>query len=79
LEKEMAITKESERVFLRYAKDAGNWGGLPLVDGNPKERGNLTQLKKEGLITTFRDEGNTWLDFTAKGREFAATLGVIIY
>ena len=77
-----AITEASKAVFVAYAKDAGNWSGTPLVGGNvgggKEERGNLTQLKKAGLITTFVSEGSTWIDFTAAGKEFATTLGIKI-
>ena len=76
------ITEASKAVFVAYAKDAGNWSGTPLVGGNvgggKEERGNLTQLKKAGLITSFTDEGCTWLDFTDAGKAFAATLGIEI-
>lgn len=75
-----AITAESLRVFLAYANDAGNWSGMPLVGGNvgggPEERGNLTQLKRAGLIRTSKEEGNTWLFFTAEGVALAAEHGV---
>lgn len=74
------ITAESLRVFLAYANDAGNWSGQPLVGGNvgggPEERGNLTQLKRAGLIKTFVDEGDTWLYFTTEGVALAAEHGV---
>jgi len=76
------ITEKSKELFVAYAKDSGNWDGTPLVGGNvggsAEDRGNLTQLKQAGLITTFRDEGCTWLSFTDAGREFAKQLGVEI-
>ena len=74
------ITEKSRRVFEAYARDAGNWGGNPLVGGNvggsKEERGNLTQLKRAGLITTQVDEGNTWISFTPDGIQYAASLGI---
>lgn len=74
------ITETSLKVFLNYAKDAPNWGGSPLAGGNVggsrEERGNLTQLKKAGLITTFVDEGNTWINFTVAGRALAHRYGI---
>lgn len=74
------ITKQSLSVFLAYAKDAGNWGGTPLVGGNvggtTEERGNLTQLKRAGLITTFKSDGEVWVQFTEAGVAFAAEHGV---
>lgn len=66
------ITNKSLGVFLAYAKDAGNWSGTPLIGGNvggtKEERGNLTQLKRAKLITTFRDDGCDWLCFTDAGK-----------
>ena len=76
------ITSRSLGVFLIYAKDAGNWNGQPLVGGNvgggPEERGNLTQLKKVGLITTEIDEKLVWIQFTDKGKALAAEYGIEI-
>jgi hypothetical protein len=76
------ITETSLQVFIAYAKDACNWNGQPLVGGNvggsKEERGNITQLKKAGLITTEIDEGNTWLQFTAAGKTFALEHGITI-
>jgi hypothetical protein len=77
------ITARSLELFLDYARDAGNWGGTPLIGGNVggsvEDNGNLTQLKKAGLITTFSDEPrDVWIDFTDKGRELAAEHGIEI-
>lgn len=76
------ITATSLQLFLDYARDAGNWSGTPLVGGNvggsKEERGNITQLKRAGLVKTFVDEGNTWLQFTAEGKALAAQHGVEI-
>ena len=72
----MTLTKRSLELFLAYAEDAGNWSGTPLVGGNvggsKEDRGNLTDLKKAGLITTFVSDGCTWLKFTDAGRGLAA-------
>ena len=74
------ITARSLALFLAYAKDAGNWSGTPLVGGNvesgPEERGNLTQLKRAGLITTHVDEGNAWIRFTPAGKALALAHGI---
>ena len=78
----MNITELSKEIFKAYAKDAGNWAGEPMVGGNVRfgtekeDRGNLTQLKRAGLITTFVDEGDTFIQFTEAGREYAKGLGV---
>jgi hypothetical protein len=78
----MNITQTSLDLFLAYARDAGNWSGTPCVGGNvgggKEERGNLTQLKRAGLIKTFKDEGIVWLSFTDAGRALAATHGIEI-
>lgn len=77
-----AITATSLELFLDYARDAGNWSGTPLVGGNvggsKEERGNLTQLKRAGLITTFRWDGEVWIDFTDAGKALAAEHGVTV-
>ena len=76
----MNLTKTSIDVFVAYAEDADNWSGCPLVGGNvggtKEERGNLTQLKKAGLIETSYEEGCTWIHFTKMGREYAEALGI---
>lgn len=78
----MDITDTSKKVFLAYAKDAANWSGTPLIGGNvggsKEERGNLTQLKRAGLITTFRSEGCDWVVFTDAGKDYAAKNGIEI-
>ena len=74
------ITDASLAVFLAYARDAGNWSGMPLVGGNvggsKEERGNLTQLKRAGLIRTMSEEGCTWISFTDAGVALAAAHNV---
>lgn len=76
----MELTEASLKLFLDFAKDAGDWSGTPLVDGNVQTgtqlRGNLSDLIKKGLITTFKDEGCTWVSFTEEGKAFAKSHGV---
>jgi len=78
------ITEKSKDVFTRFANDAGNWAGMPLIGGNvditKEERGNLTQLKKEGLIRTEYDslERLTWVCFTENGERYAIELGICL-
>jgi len=71
-------TERDKALFIAYAKDAGNWSGNPLVGGNvggsKEDRGNLTHLKKLGLVKTWTDEGNIWLAFTEEGRRVAREL-----
>lgn len=74
------ITQTSLQVFLAYANDAGNWSGTPCIGGNvggsKEERGNLTQLKRAGLIRTFRSDGCDWIEFTAAGYDLAKENGI---
>jgi hypothetical protein len=76
----MTITETSLQVFLAYAKDARNWSGTPLIGGNvggtKEERGNLTQLKRAGLIKTFRSDGLDWIEFTDAGENLAREHGI---
>lgn len=79
----MNITRASLKLFLAYAEDANNWNGMPLIGGNVPgdhraQRGNLSQLKKAGLIRTEQDEGLAWIVFTAVGKALAAQYGIII-
>ena len=65
-------------LFIKLAKAANDWNGQPLLDITKSEQGNLTHLKKLGLLTTFRDEGCDWADFTPEGKSLAQTLGIDI-
>lgn len=68
----MDITERSLSLFLELARDAGNWSGTPLLAGSASDRGNVTQLKKAGLITTMTDRGETFVCFTQTGQALAA-------
>lgn len=86
------ISANAKRLFALYAADAANWGGTPLFNGNvsllgeKEDRGLLTVLKKAKLVTSHsesaKDAGTsqdcTWIEFTEKGREYAAEIGVSI-
>jgi hypothetical protein len=78
----MTLTPRSIELFLAYARDAGNWSGNPCVGGNvggsKEDRGNLTNLKRAGLIQTFKSDGQTWIEFTDEGRAFARERGIEI-
>jgi hypothetical protein len=73
-------TPASLELFLSLANDAANWSGIPLLGGNvatdKQLRGNLTDLKKKGLLTTFKDEGEIWVHFTEAGKALAAEHGI---
>lgn len=75
------LTPETFSFFRSLVDDAGNWGGDPMIGtgsnipGNAAaHRGHLTALKKAALVTTYRDQGDTFVSFTPTGREFAASL-----
>lgn len=79
------ITPASLELFLALARDAGNWSGVPLFGGNvggdPASRGNLTHLKKLGLLTTDVDEDDrrcAWVYFTPAGKALAAEHGITL-
>jgi hypothetical protein len=76
------LTERSLQLFLDYASDAGNWGGTPLIGGNVgggrEDTGNLTHLKKAGLITTAADGQAVFIYFTEAGRALAAEHGIEI-
>jgi hypothetical protein len=72
----MNITPESLKLFLDLAEDAGNWSGTPPTWGTKEQRGNLTQLKQAGLLTTFTDRGDAFAEFTDAGRALAAEHGI---
>ena len=72
------LTERSEQLFKLMADDAGNWSGMPLLGGNfdftTEDRGNLTDLKKAGLVKTVHDEGSDWVMFTEAGYEKACAV-----
>lgn len=76
------LTERSLALFLAYAADAGNWSGTPLVGGNvggsQEDCGNLTHLKKAGLIKTMQSDGLAWIEFTELGKARARWHGVEI-
>jgi hypothetical protein len=74
------LTAASHKLFCDLANDADNWNGEPMLGGNVGSdaalRGNIADLKKKGLIRTFRDEGCTFVQFTDAGKAHAAALGI---
>ena len=85
-----SLTPETLARFLKYAKDAGNWNGTPLVGGNvggdPADKGYLTAMKKAGIITTWEDRDringrvtvSVWMEFTDAGKALAKANGVTL-
>lgn len=79
----ITLTPASHELFMQFADDAGNWNGMPLVNGNvivdAQLRGNLTDLVKKGLVTVDTDEDDKscqWLSFTDEGKAYSAAYGV---
>jgi len=74
------LTEDSVRLFKDIANDAGNWGGTPMVGGNvcttKADLGNLTDLKKHGLLSTFESDGCQFVSFTKKGVYTAEFYGI---
>jgi hypothetical protein len=72
----ITLTPESAKLFRSLVDDAGNWSGTPIVEVSREQKGNLTDLKKAGLLTTQADRGCVFAYFTAKGVELAKALGL---
>lgn len=74
------LTNTSLRLFVELAEDAKNWHNVIPTDGNikitKKLRGNVTNLKRAGLIVVREDRGSSWMLFTPKGEEYADQLGI---
>lgn len=74
------LTPASLALFTALANDAANWSGTPPLGCNVATdnaaRGNVADLKKKGLLTTQKDEGQTWVYFTAAGKALAAELNI---
>lgn len=72
------LTEDSHYVFMIYAEDADNWGGVPWVSkGNiyctREMRGNLSDLVQKGLIQCIYDSENKdcAIYFTQAGVDYA--------
>ncbi len=69
------LTTETQNLFISFVEDAPNWSGQPIVDITKEQRGNLSDLKRKGLVETFRDDGCDWVIFTPSGISYANELG----
>lgn len=80
------VTAEAVALLVSYAKDAGNWGGTPMIQHGHKpyggdvkrQAGALIGLKKAGLCETFQDDRCEFLGFTDYGRDVCAFHGVYL-
>ena|ERR1700756_4048216 len=70
------LTAASTVLFTSLVDDAGNWSGTPEINVTPAQKGNLTDLKRAGLLTTQMDRGIAFAYFTRKGVELARSLGL---
>ena len=74
------LTPDSESLFRAYAEDAENWGGAPCVGANidhtQADNGNLTDLKKKGLLVTQHSDGEEWIFFTDAGVDLIKEMGI---
>lgn len=63
------MTEATERLFRDIFADQYNWSGTPPCFNHitAATRGNLTDLKKRGLVTTFRSDGEEWIEITEAG------------
>lgn len=70
------MTPATMKLFEMLCVDAPNWSGSPLIGGNfdfgKAERGNLSDLKKRGLVTS----DGEYVDFTEAGIALARELGI---
>ena len=67
------LTETSWKLFEALAGDAADWDGTPVWDyGHDRKLcGNLTDLKKKGLVATSVEEGTEWVHFTELGAALA--------
>ena len=74
------LTPASAALFEALAKDACNWSDQPMigpgsnVSTDLSSRGNITDLKRKGLIVTVQDGGCTFVCFTEAGAELATKM-----
>jgi hypothetical protein len=59
----VTLTPESLDLLVALVKDSGNWSNHPMLDLTDSEKGNFTDLKKKGLVSSHFDEGINWASF----------------
>lgn len=69
------LTPASHDLFMALANMGHDWSGCPLVELSRAERGNLTHLKVNGLLTTMESDGDMFVYFTRAGADYAAAHG----
>lgn len=73
------LTPASIDLFKSLVKMAPDWSGSPLVEVTRQERGNLTDLKVKGLLTTQDSDGCMFANFLPAGVALATELGLAEY
>jgi hypothetical protein len=66
---ELNLSPEALKLMEQIVADAGNWGGTPptfnFISGKTDPaKGYLTALKRKGLLSTFKSDGDEWIQFS---------------
>ena len=61
------MTAETKALLNNLIDESEDYDGYAIVDLSKERRGNLTDLKKRGYVTTFVDEGITWAKVSDEG------------
>ncbi len=73
------LTEGSKALFIELVEDAEEWSGQPLYQHRERDtsaNGHLTDLKKNGLVNSWEDAGDIFIDFPDSGIEYAASIGL---
>lgn len=75
---EIPMTLATQALFKSIVDDLPNWSFMaPTFNhADSAKRGNLTNLKRRGLITTCQDEGISWISVTDEGKAVAKATGI---
>lgn len=72
------LTPASLALFIKLAK--GHVNQFPLIEDLSKsEEGNLTDLKKLGLVETYKEDGCLWSIMTEAGCKLSVEQGIDFY
>mgnify|MGYP000279774986 FL=1 len=75
------LTHGSAHLLAYIVEDAPNWSGSPMLDLTASDKGNLTDLKKNGYLTTQYDSDTrvTYAFFTDAGTALIKTTAMADY
>lgn len=68
------MTEATKSLFLNLWKREQH--GNPMLNISNEQRGNLTQLKRNKLVSTYVDEGVEYVTFSESGKTLASKLSV---